>query len=286
MPLSDSPAEVRLEITQLHHGERVGIRSRTEHWARVETAEGRVGWIKQENLIDAPAFEKGREILSNMKKESPQASGRAAAPANLRVEPARDAVQITQLAAGERVEVFGRRMVARTPQPGKPQAGETPREAWYMVRAGDRAGWVLGRLISLEIPEAIGHYAQSFNLVAWLVLSTVDDNGRAVPQYVAADREDTQDYDFTRIRVFTWGVERQEYATAYVESHLKGFFPIRVMKVDGSPGFRLRLEGQRGRKFQKVYRMNETIVRPRGTIEGWESGAIPEPASARSGRHR
>lgn len=286
MPLNDSAAEVRLEITRLHHGERVGILSRTAHWARVETADGQVGWVEQENLIDAPAFEKGRELLSNMKKESPQASGRTGAPANLRVDPAREAVQITQLAAGERVDVFGRRMVARAPKSGKPEAGETPREAWYMVRAGDRAGWVLGRLISLEIPEAIGHYAQSFNLVAWLVLSTVDDNGRAVPQYVAADREDTQDYDFTRIRVFTWGAVRQEYATAYVESHLKGFFPIRVTNVDGSPGFRLRLEDQKGRKIQKVYRMQQTIVRPAGTIEGWESSAIPEPASARSGRRR
>ena len=286
MPLNDSAAEVRLVVTQLRHGERVGILSRTAHWARVETAEEQVGWIEQENLIDAPAFEKGRELLNEMKKESPQASGRTASPANLRVEPARDAVQITQLAAAERVEIFGRRMVARPSKTGKPENGETSREAWYMVRAGDRVGWVLGRLISLEIPEEIGHYAQSFNLVAWLVLSTVDDNGRGVPQYVAADREDTQDYDFTRIRIFTWGAARQEYATAYVESHMRGFFPIRVMQVEGAPGFRLRLEDQKGRKFQKVYRMQQTIVRSVGTIEGWESSMIPEPAAARSGRRR
>jgi hypothetical protein len=286
VPLNDSAAEVRLEITRLHHGERVGILSRTAHWARVETAEGQVGWVEQENLIGASAFEKGRELLSDMKKESPQASGRTASPANLRVDPARDGIQITQLEAGERVEVFGRRMVARTSKPGKPEIGETPREAWYLVRSGDRAGWVLGRLISLEIPEEISHYAQSFNLVAWLVLSTVDDNGRAVPQYVAADREDTQDYDFTRIRVFTWGAERQEYATAYVESHMKGYFPIRVMEVDGSPGFRLRLEDQHGEKIQKVYRMQQTIVRPLGIIEGWDSGAIPLPTLPRRGRHR
>jgi hypothetical protein len=105
-----------------------------------------------------------------------------------------------------------------------------------------------------------------------------------VPQYVAADREDTQDYDFTRIRVFTWGASRQQYATAYVESHLKGSFPIRVGQIAGAPGFRLRLEDARGRKVQKVYRMQDTIVRPLGIVEGWESDSIPQAAAARS-RH-
>jgi hypothetical protein len=284
--LDDSPAEVRLEVAKVRHGDRVGIVSRTAHWARVETADGLTGWVELENLIDAAVYEKGRALLAGMKKELPQASGRVPSAANLRVEPARDAVQITQLAAGDRVEVFGRRMVAKSLQPGKSEGGDVPREAWYLVRSGERAGWVLGRLISLEIPEEISHYAQSFNLVAWIVLSTVDDNGRVVPQYVAADREDTQDYDFTRIRVFTWGSERHEYATAYVESHLKGFFPIRVMPVEGSPGFRLRLEDQQGQKIQKVYRMQQTIVRPIGIAEGWDSDAVPAQAPVRRGHWR
>lgn len=264
----------------------MGILSRTARWARVETADGTVGWVELENLVDAPSYEKGLKLLESMKKGMAQASGRTTAAANLRVEPGRDATQITQLAAGERVEVFDRRLVDRPPRPGKAEGGETPREAWYLVRAGDKGGWVLGRLVSLEIPEEISHYAQSFNLVAWLVISRVDDNGRAVPQYVAADREDTQEYDFTRIRVFTWGVGRQQYATAYVESHLKGFFPIRVGQIAGAPGFRLRLEGPQGRKVQKVYRMQDTIVRPLGIVEGWESDAVPEAASTRGGRRR
>ncbi len=284
--LEDSPAEVRLEVAKLRHGDRVGIISRTAHWARVETSDGQTGWVELDNLVDALAYEKGRALLAEMKKDPPQASGRVPSAANLRVEPARDAVQITQLTAGERVEVFGRRMMVKPGQPGKSDAGDMPREAWYLVRSGDRAGWVLGRLVSLEIPEEISQYAQSFNLVAWQALNTVDDNGRSVPQYVAADREDTQDFDFTRIRVFTWNVVRHEYATAYVESHLRGFFPIRVIQVSGMPGFRLKLEDSSGQKIQKVYRMQQTIVRPAGIVEGWESDAVPESAPARRGRRR
>lgn len=274
--LKDSPAEVRLDVAELHHGDRVGVLSRTTHWARIEIDDGREGWIRLENLIDEAPFLKGQALLGGMQKQQAQASGRTNATANLRVEPTRDAAQFTQLDAGERVEVFERRVVDRPPQPGVPEGSEGGREAWYLVRASRRGGWVRGRLISLEIPEEISHYAQNFNLVAWQVINTVDDNGRAVPQYVAADREGSVEYDFTRIRVFTWGIQRQEYATAYVESRLAGFFPIRVEQVGGEPCFRLRLETRGGKKVQKVYRLQDTIVRPLGLVDGWESRAMPE----------
>ncbi len=284
--LNDSPAEVRLDVATLRRGDRIEVLARTSRWARVRIPDGKTGWIEQAHLIDGPSYEQGRRLVEGMKGEAPQAAGSTTALANLRAEPARGAAQVTQLAAGSKVEIFDRRMVDRSAQPSATGGGDATREAWYLVRSGEKGGWVLGRLISLDIPEAIGHYAQGFNLVAWVVLSAVDDNGQKVPQYVAADREDTQEYAFTRIRVFTWGVQRQQYATAYVESNLKGYFPIRVGQSGGAPHFRLRLEDRKGRKIQKVYRMQDTIVRPIGTVEGWESDALPEPRPAARARGR
>ena len=277
VPLNDSLAEVRLDIATLHHGDRMEVLDRTTRWARVRSADGKTGWVEQAHLVDAPSYEEGRRLLEEMGHGQAQAAGHAPNRANLRVQPARDAVQITQLTASEKVEIFDRRVVERPAQPGAAEGDEVAREAWYLVRSGEKGGWVLGRLISLDIPEEIGHYAQGFNMVAWLVLSKVDDNGRSVPQYLAADRIDTLDFDFTRIRVFTWGVERQRYATAYVESNLKGFFPICVEQANGEPHFRLRLEDRKGRKTQRVYRLQNTIVRHLGIVEGWESDAMPEP---------
>jgi hypothetical protein len=118
-------------------------------------------------------------------------------------------------------------------------------------------------------------YAQAINLVGWVVLNAVDDNGRQVPQYLVADRQGTQECDFNHIRVFTWWSKNQQYVTAYVESNLNGYFPVRMTRGDGSPHFRLRLADKHGRKFQKVYAMSDTIVRPVGTVEGWESDAMP-----------
>jgi hypothetical protein len=226
-----------------------------------------------------------------LKHEQPQAVGHVANVANLRVEPARDAVQLMQLRAGQSLEVFGRRMVDRPAPPGAQPSAEPMRDAWYLVRVDSKAGWVLGRLVSLDLPDAIAHYAQSTNLVACVVVSTVEDNGRQVPQYLVADRVGTTEYDFTHIRVFTWWGKKQQYVTAYVESNLKGYFPLRTNRVDGVPHFRLRVVDQKGRKSQKVYRMVDTIVRPMGIVEGWESQAMPEkrnvPSSpaARRPRH-
>jgi hypothetical protein len=90
-------------------------------------------------------------------------------------------------------------------------------------------------------------------MVAWLTLNTVEDDGRTVPQYLAADRVGSPEVDFTHIRVFTWWSARQQYATAYVESNLQGYFPIRVQQVEGAPHFRLRLVDRSGQKIQKVW---------------------------------
>ncbi|MBZ5513698.1 MAG: SH3 domain-containing protein [Acidobacteriia bacterium] len=270
----DSPAEIRLGVATLAQGDRVEILKRTAHWAQVRMADGRSGWLEAEALLNGATYNRGRQLWLNIQKEQPQATGHPAGAANLRAEPSREAPQIGQLAANQRVEIFDRRLVDRTPQPEAP-AAEPVRDVWYLVRAGRQSGWVLGRLISLDVPAAISGYVQSFNMVAWLVLDTVQDGDRHVPQYLVADRIGTQEFDFNHIRVFTWWSKRQEYVTAYVESNLEGHFPIRVRQIDGVPYFRLRLVDENGAKFQKVYRLNDTIVRPVGTVEGWESDAMP-----------
>jgi hypothetical protein len=183
------------------------------------------------------------------------------------------------------VGLFDRQLVDRPTEPGAPKA-EPVHDAWYLVRAGREAGWVFGRLIALDVPEALGHYAQSINMVAWLVLSTVQDGDRQIPQYLVADRIGTQESDFNHIRVFTWWSKRQEYVTAYVESNLDGRFPIRVREIDGVPHFRLRLVDKDGDKFQKVYRLDDTIVHPLGTVEGWESDAMPAARGRAPGARR
>lgn len=285
----DSPAEVHILVDRLKHGDRLEVLEHTRNWAKVRAAGGASGWVERKNLIDAGTYEAGQQLLHRLHQYPAQAAGHTVNLVNLRLEPSREAPVLAQLADRQPVEIFERRLLEQTAQPrgsapssGPYRAGEAPVpvssgwEAWYLVRAGSEAGWASGRLVELDIPATIGEYAQGVNLVAWLELNRVGDNGRQVPQYLVADRIGTQEMDFNHIRVLTWGTQNQRYATAYVESDLQGYFPIRVISINNIPHFRLRLVDRNSRKIQKVYGLFETITRVIGTVDGWESDAMPE----------
>ena len=282
----NSAARVRVRVATAEQDERIEILERLGDWARVRLPDGTVGWAESAGLVNVEIHNRGQQLLAELKDDLPQAVGHLATVANLRLEPSRDAPQLDQLSPNQSVEVFSRRMEDRPPPLDAPPSAPVLREAWYLIRADSRAGWLLGRFVSLDIPDAISMYAQSANIVAWLVLNTVEDDGHQVPQYLAADRSGSQEIDFSRIRVFTWWAARQQYATSYVESNLRGFFPIRVRKRDDVPFFRLRLEDRKGSRFQKVYAMHGNIVRPVGTVQGWESEELPARPAARAKRPR
>jgi hypothetical protein len=308
-------------IANLSAGDEVQVLDRTRNWSQVRIAGGSVGWVESKDLLDAADYERAQGVAKELADLPAQAAGHTNGVANLRLEPSRDAVQLAQLPQNQKLAVFGRRVVERptvsdqpptsSPVPrtdldstgsvqgqpaqtGQPvhQPADSVREAWYLVRVNSRvalaagAGWVLGRFVELDIPEALSPYAQGTNLVAWVVLNTVEDSRQQVPQYLAADRVGTQELDFNHLRVFTWWVKKHCYATAYVESNLNGYFPIRVVHHDGVPYFRLRLMDESGRKFQKVYGMFGTATRPVGIVDGWESDAMPAQLLPRRRGHK
>jgi hypothetical protein len=282
--LVDTPAEVRIVVGSLRSGDRLEISTRTRNWARVQTADGLAGWVELKNLLDSRTYEGGQQLLREVASLPPQAEGHTTGVVNLRLDPSRDAAQLAQLTENQKLHVFGRRMVER-PSPVDQPSVEKTRDAWYLIRADSRAGWVLGRFVALDIPEALSRYAQGTNSVAWVVISTVEGDGQSIPEYLVADRVGSQDVDFTHIRVFTWWVKNHEYVTAYVESDLKGYFPIRVAFLHGAHYFRLRLKDDEGKKYQKVYRLFDTITRTIGTVPGWESDALPTTPESHRRRH-
>ena len=279
----DTPAEIRLVVGALRSGERVEITKRTRNWARIRAAGNLRGWIENKDLLDAQTYESGQKLLRQVDEIPAQAEGHTSGVVNLRLGPARDAMQLAQLSANFKVQVFGRQLVDR-PNPEDQPSPTAVRDAWYLIRAESRAGWVLGHFILLDPPEPIAPYAQGSNLVAWLVLRTVNDEGKAVPEYLTAERLGTQEADFSHIRVLTWWAKHQEYVTAYVESDLTGYFPIKVTQSNGIPYFRLRLKDEQGQQYQKVYGLFDTITRSVGTVQGWDSDAVPPPPEDHHGR--
>ncbi len=279
----DTPAEVRLVVDTLSHGDRVEIYKRTRNWAQIKSADNISGWVENKDLLDGETYQSGQKILHDLSQSPPQAEGHTSGSVNLRLEPAREATQLTQLPGDLKIEIFGRRLVDRSGPDDQPNTPKV-RDAWYLIRANDQAGWVLGRFVAMDVPPDLSSYAQGANMVAWLVLKDVDDAGKQVPEYLTADRLGAQDVDFSHIRVFTWWVKEHKYVTAYVESSLQGYFPIRVSQKDGTPYFRLRVVNDKGEKLQRVYGLFDTRTRLLGTVAGWESDAMPEAPLARHHR--
>lgn len=281
----DTPSEIRLAVESVKAGDEVQVLLRTGDWTKVKLADGRTGWVEGKDLLDSETYKSSQTLVRDLQDLPVQAVGHTPQPTNLRFEPSRESAVLSPLSNNQKLEVFGRKVAERPSRPAQPTSLPV-KEAWYLVRANRRAGWVLGRSVTLDLPESLGGYAQNSNVVAWLVLNTVDDDGRQVPQYVVADRVGNQDVDFTHIRVFTWWVKNHHYVTAYAESGLQGYFPIRVLLDGNRPCFRLNLLKD-GRKTQKVYGLFNTITRPLGFVEGWESSALPaSPPSAGVRRHR
>jgi hypothetical protein len=156
------------------------------------------------------------------------------------------------------------------PQPAEPHPQR--REDWLLVRArieeaGELAGWVLRRFVELDLPEPLREYAAGLRIVAWFELNRVLDEGMEKPQYLAAGVKggESPECDFTLLRVYTWNAKRNRYETAYVESNLCGWLPVRVEHQPSQSLFRFTASGKQG-KEERSYRMRQTVVRRiRGT---------------------
>ncbi|MEJ2008626.1 MAG: SH3 domain-containing protein [Acidobacteriota bacterium] len=274
----NTPAVVHETVAILKYGDRVEILRIRGDWAQVRVRGGAEGWISTKEVIPAKAFEAGQKLLHQVSGMQAQATGHATLAVNIHVEPGRDAPVLGLFTEGQNLDVFNRRVIARNAAgSGASMAASTPSvsDVWYLVRSDSQAGWVLGRMIALDIPEAISQYAANSNVVAWFVLDKVRDGDAHVPQYLVADREGTVQFDYTRVRVFTWSRKTHHYVTSFVQGGLKGIFPIRTERHHNVPYFRLRLVANSGEKYQGVYGLFRTIVRHIGRVDGWESNAMP-----------
>jgi SH3 domain-containing protein len=158
-------------------------------------------------------------------------------------------------------------------------------EDWYLVRnSASRVGWVLLRMIDLDIPLEVAQYAEGQRIMGYFVLNTVQDGDKQVPQYLVLLNEpkDGLPWDYNQIRIFTWGRIRHRYETAYRERNLEGHFPVKtghqVFGKEGDlPTFTIQKETDDGKLVEVTYKLNGPIVRRVLT---------PEEEAAEKARHQ
>ncbi len=299
--LRDQVAAVYNKTGMVKNGDRLEVLDRDRRYVKVRTASGVEGWMEQRYLATQQVYDGFQKLTLEVKNDPVQATATTRNDTNLHLEPGRETEHLYQLNAGSKVLVLQRatadknalpapkpaplpktpkdraaKKAAATPPPAIPPPAIPPQktaepilEDWWLVRDSQgHVGWVLGRMIDLDVPLEVAQYAEGQRPIAFFVLDEVTDADKKVPQYLVlfSEPKDGMPFDYDQVRVFTWNVKHHRYETAYREHKLNGVLPVAVSHEDfgkegNLPVFVLRVRDDSGAVSERKYKMNTPIVR-------------------------
>jgi SH3-like domain-containing protein len=301
--LRDHVAAVYERAGVVKNGERVEVLDHDRRFVKVRTADGTTGWMEQRYLVSQEVYDQIQKLTADTQNDPVQARGVTRNDTNLHVEPGRDTEHLYQISSGEKLSLLKRGTAEKpgavaalsraakpgsNPQNGSPQNSISQNsipsnkdkkqpappipvpviEDWWLVRdSHNRVGWVLARMIDLDVPLDVAQYAEGQRIVAFFVLNQVQDGDKKVAQYlsVLTEPKDGLPFDFNQIRVFTWNVRRHRYETAYRE-RMEGILPVTVTQENFEkegvlPVFVIRVKDDNGNVAERKYKLNTPIVR-------------------------
>lgn len=288
--LRDQVAAIFNKTGVVKNGERLEVLDHEKRFARVRTSAGVEGWIEQRYLVNQQTYDSLQKLTQDNQNDPVQALGALRNESNLHVTPGRETDHLYQLAAGAKVTILkratvdkqsGAAAVSSATKPGvNPEAKAAEKksanapaaaalEDWWLVRDSEsRVGWVLARMVDVDVPIEIAQYAEGQRFIAFFVLNEVQDKDKKVPQYLAVLTEphDGLPYDFDQVRVFTWNARKSRYETAYREHGLAGVLPVALThenfdKEGVLPVFILRVKDDGGNVSERKYKLNSPMVR-------------------------
>jgi hypothetical protein len=293
--LRDRVAQVYNKTGLVKNGDRVDVLDRDRRFVKIRTATGVEGWIEQRFLIGQPIFDAFLKLKNDHQSDPVQSMGTTRNDTNLHVSPGRDTDHLYRLTTGTKVAVLARGTAQKPGAVAPPskkggEPGGPVFEDWWLVRDDQQhvVGWVLSRMVDLDVPLEIAQYAEGQRFVGFYALNEVQDGAKKVPQYLAliTEPKDGLPYDFDQARVFTWNVRKHRYETAYREHGLNGFLPVQLTHEDFGkegdlPVFILHVKDDNGNVLERKYRLNTPIVK-RVLAPGEE----PVHAARAAGRRR
>jgi SH3-like domain-containing protein len=292
--LRDQVAQVYEKTGTVKNGDRVEVLDHDRRFVKVRTAKGETGWIEQRYLVGQNVYDQIQKLTADNQNDPIEAVGTTRNDTNLHVEPGRDTEHLYQISSGEKLSLLKRgtadkpgsvappsRIAAITKESGNKKEGTSGDEKktvpaapvpivedWWLVRDSHaRVGWVLARMVDLDVPLEIAQYAEGQRIVGFFVLNQVQDQDKKVPQYLTlmTEPKDGMPFDFNQIRVFTWNVKHHRYETAYRE-RFEGMFPVTVGQENFDkegmlPVFTIRVIDEDGKIGERKYKLNTPIVR-------------------------
>jgi len=287
--LWDRVATIHTKTGLVHNGERLKVleRMQSRRFVRVRSPRGEEGWVQERYLAEQQTFDQFQRLADQFKATAAQGSATIEQQVKVHILPGRKTPYLYLLNEKQKVELLQRQPVDRNAVPAKeekPKEKENEAEAsdeedkpgqpailedWWLVRdSQQRVGWVLGRVLYLDVPEEIAQYAEGQRIVAVYPLDDVQDQGKKVTEYLTllTQPKDGLPYDFNQIRVYTWNTRKHRYETAYREHDLFGDLPVSLGRQDfekeGSlRTFTLQLKDEAGELHARLYKFNPPIVR-------------------------
>jgi uncharacterized protein YgiM (DUF1202 family) len=336
--LRDRVATLYNKTGIVHNAERVEVLERQKRFARVRTREGQEGWIELRYLVDERVFNGFQKLAEEAKPLPIVGVATTRNSTNMHLTPGREAEVLYQMREGEKIEILKRAVAERQmpgekkPEPraaqtklekttteatpklkvaaklepviqkrsGREAANAAPAmEDWWLIRnTVGQVGWVLGRMLDLDVPLDIAQYAEGQRIVSCRVINIIEDGDKKVPQWlsVVTEPKDGLPYDFDQIRVFTWNLKRHRYETAYRERKLVGVLPVKVDRQDFGkegvlPVFTIRVQDANGQVVDRTYKLVGPMVRRVMSDDERNSSAASQkqgstPAPARRSRRR
>jgi SH3 domain-containing protein len=304
--LRDRVAAVYTKTGVIHNGERVAVleHMQNKRFVRVRSPRGEEGWVQERYLTDQETYDQLQQLAEKFKNMPGQAVAVTRAQVNLHAIPGRKTDHLYQLAENQKVDLLQRQTVDRNapapaPQPDKDKKDEKDQkdsgkdqkdkdretdkdddqpdkpdqppmpEDWWLIRDPQKhVGWVLGRMLYVDVPMDIAQYAEGQRIIAFFILDEVQEDEQKFPEYLVllSENKDGLPYDYDQVRVFTRNKNRHRYETAYRERNLSGFLPVKVGKENFEREgdlrtFTLQLKDDAGNLREQKYKFNPPIVR-------------------------
>ena len=261
--LRDRLAAVTNRVADVKNGQRLQVLGEDRRFYHVKTDSGAVGWIDDLVVIDQPTYDQFEKQAADHAHDPVVATGILRDESNLHLTPGRKSMHFHVLPENMRVQLLVRASVPKAlppqavpvalPTPSRKKSAKAkkvgkdvnappyvppgpPMEDWWLVRGPQgQTGWVLSRMMDIDIPQDIDGLAGTQRYVAAYKLGTMEDPeskfvGGQVPEYIAVTNawNNGLPYDFDQVHVFTWDLKRHRYELAFRERGVEGYLPVTI----------------------------------------------------------
>lgn len=276
--LYSTTAQVREPVATVKFGDRLDVLDHFDDQVNVRASNGVTGWVNERDLLSSELWTKAHDLEARAATMPIEARGHTKVLSNLRVDAGRDSPRIRQLLKGVPVDLLARQAAdvpstnhANSDEDTQAEPAQTKKEDWWLVRAQPAneeafAGWLLGRFVELDVPDPLPDYASSagMRIVGWFGLNTVKNSeGNQKTQYLLLGTKgpEGQPCDFTTVRVYTWGRQRNRYETAFVDGNFCGKLPVTLTNQGSSGDVSFSFADLSAGAAPRTYQMHQTIVR-------------------------